>query len=161
MPGHLEIAKVGEDTHEIRLSGHEEDGKCRLDYELWFSARNASNLNFDDPEWPPEEKDGEFHIGRGSAWGGLEDPADSCEAYDLTSVRLKRYIRPAVGNSCKSFHVYYVDETAKEPKRRTLAKKRTDYKLWRGPLGIEPRLRPAFVHNGLAFIRQMIEQVGS
>jgi len=132
MPGHLEIAKVGKDTHEIRLSGQ---GGERLDYELWFRARNAENINFDEAEWPPKKKDDYYYIGRPDVgfgvWGSLEEPADSCRAHGLTEVKLERKLKDK--DSAKVFNVYYVDETTGRAKRKTVAKGVTEYTWYVSP----------------------------
>jgi len=149
MPSRFEIAKTGSDTHEVRLGtpGWEE-GVPLLQFRLTIEAESVENINMETEEWENRKmKNGKVII-TGVAVGF---PWDSVRAFGLTSARCE--VREK--SEMPSFNATYIDETAREPKRVTLARKRVDYKLWRGPLKIEPRLRPAFIHNGLALVRQI------
>jgi len=149
MPARFEIAKVGPEKHAVRAIGLEElnRGDEWFYYKLAVDAEKVEQGRIGDEEWRNRKvKNGKMIL------VGRVLKGDSVIATNTSSARCEVRKESPV----PSFNVTYIDETAKEPKRRTLAKKRTDYKLWRGPLGIEPRLRPAFVHNGLAFIGRLL-----
>jgi len=148
VPSRFEIAKTGPNTHEVRLGTPEYEVGEYFRYKVTIEAGSIENIRMEEEEWKNRKvKDGKVII---TAIVGAF-PKDAVRATSLTSVRCQ--VRGE--SEMPTFNATYIDETAKKPKRRTLAKKRTDYKLWRGPLGIEPRLRPAFVHNGLALVRRL------
>jgi len=151
----LEIQEQAGDWHRLIMTrGPVEKGAFY--YTLDFEADEFENgdppmepEHMDGLEWPPKKTDGRFRV-----VGEAHVSADTFRAKNLKSVRISVITKPernvVSGEAAKHFKVVFQNR-----KRVTLARKRTDYKLWRGPLGIEPHLRPAFVYNGLAFLKQM------
>jgi len=150
--GKLRIVKEPEGKHRIEFGISKE--APNWDYVCDFDAEDFGNIKMDPEqpygeglEWPPTPNRG-YHLEGTTA-------LPRGDAFRTTKIeRIKVATRE--GSDVSLFDVIYRDETIERPKERTLAKKRSDYKLWRGPLGIEPRLRPAFVYNGLAFIRRLL-----
>jgi len=145
----LEIRKVEEGRYRIALGTTEREAKPFIYVMEINGGADLENINMDPEEWPPEKRNGRWVVPRGGAGRFV---SDSLYAENLKTVILKVH----EDSRTKYFEVHFVDEATPEKREVTLAKRRTDYKLWRGPLGIEPRLRPAFVYNGLAFVRQIL-----
>lgn len=112
--GRLEIAKVGEDQHEIRLGQPEyQQGDSTMVYRLEFSADDFANISMN--EWPPTQVNGRYRIDEfvyGFPWDRLKTDG-------LSMVMLR--LRQTSDNRCPYFNAYYVDETVENPTEQELA----------------------------------------
>jgi len=121
MPSRFEIAKTGPNTHEVRLGTPGwKKGDPTFGYRLTIEAENVENINMEKGEWENRKvEDGKVII-TGTVLGF---PWDSVRATNITSARCE--VRDV--SEVPSFNVTYIDETAKEPKRKTLATTKKDY----------------------------------
>jgi len=121
MPSRFEIAKTGPNTHEVRLGTPGwEKGDPKFFYRLTVEAENVENIGMEPKEWKRRVvEDGKVVISS-IVWGF---PGDSVRVTNISSARCQ----VAEGSEVPSFNVTYIDETAKEPKRKTLATTKKDY----------------------------------
>jgi len=117
----LEIAKVGTDEHtvEIRTEGPD------ILYEITVQAEDVENIGMEPEEWSGRR----VEDGKVIFTGVAGPPADSVRATNISMARC----RVREGSDVPAFNAVYVDKTAKEPKRETLATMQKDYTWYVSP----------------------------
>jgi len=124
--GKLQIAKVGEDVHEVRLGvpGWKKGDPAML-YEIEFVAKDFENVSMERGEWPPTKKDGSYILQAAV----LGFPWDRFRVYNVEWIKCS--ILPQ--SEIKSFDITYIDETAEKPKEEVLAKGVTEATWYASP----------------------------
>jgi len=142
MPSRFEVAKTRENAYEVRLGtpGWEEGGPS-FHYKLTVEAEDIENIKMSSGEWSNRKtKDGKV-VFTGAAYGF---PADALRAINPKSVRCE----VLKGSEVPSFNATYIDETAKEPKRETLATMQKDYTWYVSPWA-NPMVRNSAIGLGI------------